>query len=74
MATGRRVRFLARRSRIHLLSGKELAMNANRLQARRIHRCYEFLARRRPAIVIELVARTWIMRFAEQWRGRHGNG
>jgi hypothetical protein len=46
-------------------------MDANLHQLRRIHRCYRFIARRHPYVPLEVVARLWIERYAEQWRDHH---
>ena len=45
-------------------------MNAIRLQAGRIIRCYRFISRHNPEVDLELIAREWITRYARQWRQR----
>jgi hypothetical protein len=46
-------------------------MNANVQQLRRIRRCHRFITRRRPRVPLEMIARIWIERYAEQWRENH---
>jgi hypothetical protein len=63
---------LARDSHMYIgYFGNGVDMSANDMQINRIRRCFRFMARHHKAVAIENVARTWIGRFAQQWRSRH---